>query len=149
MSQLDQLKHNDDNLYKIRHSAEHILSQAVENLYPDKTIRVMGPATDDGFYMDVETIGDFKLSDSNFPEIEAEMQKIIKSNLPIIRKEITMEEACDLFTNNPYKIEWLDSIKDRGEIITIYSTGNQYTDLCAGPHVNYTSKIKAFKLLIF
>jgi len=58
-----------------------------------------------------------------------------------------MEEACDLFTNNPYKIEWLDSIKDRGEIITIYSTGNQYTDLCAGPHVNYTSKIKAFKLL--
>jgi len=147
MSQLDQLKHNDDNLYKIRHSAEHILSQAVENLYPDKTIRVMGPATDDGFYMDVETIGDFKLSDSNFPEIEAEMQKIIKSNLPIIRKEITMEEACDLFTNNPYKIEWLDSIKDRGEIITIYSTGNQYTDLCAGPHVNYTSKIKAFKLL--
>ncbi|PIV07325.1 threonine--tRNA ligase [Candidatus Shapirobacteria bacterium CG03_land_8_20_14_0_80_35_14] len=107
----------------------------------------MGPATDDGFYMDVETIGDFKLSDSNFPEIEAEMQKIIKSNLPIIRKKITMEEACDLFTNNPYKIEWLDSIKDRGEIITIYSTGNQYTDLCAGPHVNYTSKIKAFKLL--
>jgi len=147
MSQLDQLKHNDDNLYKIRHSAEHILSQAVENLYPDKTIRVMGPATDDGFYMDIETVDDFKLSDSNFPEIEAEMQKIIKSNLPIIRKEITMEEACDLFTNNPYKIEWLDSIKDRGEIITIYSTGNQYTDLCAGPHVNYTSKIKAFKLL--
>ena len=147
MSQLDQLKHNDDNLYKIRHSAEHILSQAVENLYPDKTIRVMGPATDDGFYMDIETVDDFKLSDSNFPEIETEMQKIIKSNLPIIRKEITMEEACDLFTNNPYKIEWLDSIKDRGEIITIYSTGNQYTDLCAGPHVNYTSKIKAFKLL--
>lgn len=147
MSQLDQLKHNDDNLYKIRHSAEHILSQAVENLYPDKTIRVMGPATDDGFYMDIETVDDFKLSNSNFPEIEAEMQKIIKSNLPIIRKEITMEEACDLFTNNPYKIEWLDSIKDRGEIITIYSTGNQYTDLCAGPHVNYTSKIKAFKLL--
>jgi len=147
MSQNDASQHNDDNLYKIRHSAEHILSQAVENLYPDKTIRVMGPATDDGFYMDVETIGDFKLSDSNFPEIEAEMQKIIKSNLPIIRKKITMEEACDLFTNNPYKIEWLDSIKDRGEIITIYSTGNQYTDLCAGPHVNYTSKIKAFKLL--
>ena len=147
MSQNDASQHNDDNLYKIRHSAEHILSQAVENLYPDKTIRVMGPATDDGFYMDIETVDDFKLSDSNFPEIEAEMQKIIKSNLPIIRKEITMEEACDLFTNNPYKIEWLDSIKDRGEIITIYSTGNQYTDLCAGPHVNYTSKIKAFKLL--
>ena len=147
MSQNDASQHNDDNLYKIRHSTEHILSQAVENLYPDKTIRVMGPATDDGFYMDIETVDDFKLSDSNFPEIEAEMQKIIKSNLPIIRKEITMEEACDLFTNNPYKIEWLDSIKDRGEIITIYSTGNQYTDLCAGPHVNYTSKIKAFKLL--
>ena len=147
MSQNDASQHNDDNLYKIRHSTEHILSQAVENLYPDKTIRVMGPATDDGFYMDIETVDDFKLSNSNFPEIEAEMQKIIKSNLPIIRKEITMEEACDLFTNNPYKIEWLDSIKDRGEIITIYSTGNQYTDLCAGPHVNYTSKIKAFKLL--
>ena len=84
MSQNDASQHNDDNLYKIRHSAEHILSQAVENLYPDKTIRVMGPATDDGFYMDIETVDDFKLSDSNFPEIEAEMQKIIKSNLPII-----------------------------------------------------------------
>jgi len=147
MSQLDASNHNDDNLYKIRHSAEHLLSQAVENLYPNQTIRVMGPATADGFYMDIDTIGDFKISDTDFPKIEAEMQKIVKSNLPIVRKEISMEEARFMFKDNPYKIEWLDSIKDRGEIITVYSTGDQYTDLCAGPHVNYTAKVKAFKLL--
>jgi len=147
MSQIDASKHNSDKLYKIRHSAEHLLSQAVEQLYPNKTIRVMGPATDDGFYMDIETIPDFKISELDFPQIEAEIKKIIKADLPIVRKEISMEEARTMFKNNPYKIEWLDSIKDRGEIITVYETGNQYIDLCAGPHVENTSDIKALKLL--
>jgi threonyl-tRNA synthetase len=137
----------DDNLNQIRHSSEHILTQAMQRLYPNQFIMAMGPATDDGFYFDFETIGDFKISEEDFPKIEAEMAKIIKENLPIIRQEISLEEAKKLFKDNPYKMEWLESIKDRGEVITIYKTGDEFVDLCAGPHVRYTKQIKAFKLL--
>jgi threonyl-tRNA synthetase len=107
----------------------------------------MGPATDDGFYFDFEALGDFKVNDTDFSAIEAEMTKIIKENLPIIRQEISLDDAKKLFATNPYKMEWLNSIQDRGEIITIYKTGDEFTDLCAGPHLRYTKGIKAFKLL--
>lgn len=137
----------EDNLNQIRHSAEHVLTQAMQRLYPNKFIMAMGPATDDGFYFDFETIGDFKISDTDFPTIESEMAKIIKQNLPIVREEISLDEAKKLFKDNPYKMEWLNSIKDRGEVITIYKTGDEFIDLCAGPHVRYTKQIKAFKLL--
>lgn len=147
MSQIDAQAHQNDELYKIRHSAEHVLTQAVEKLYPNQTIRVMGPATDDGFYMDFEALGDLKISDADFPKIEAEMVKIIKANLPIVRKEISLDEAKKLFADNPYKMDWLNSITDRGEVISVYHTANQYFDLCAGPHVSSTGEIKVFKLL--
>jgi threonyl-tRNA synthetase len=147
MSQLDASKHNSDQLYKIRHSAEHVLTQAVEELFPNQTIRVMGPATDDGFYMDFEAIGDFKISENDFAKIEKRMAEIIKKNLPITRKEITIDQAKLLYKDNPYKIEWLDSIQNRDEVISTYSTGEEYTDLCAGPHVENSGDIKAFKLL--
>jgi threonyl-tRNA synthetase len=107
----------------------------------------MGPATDDGYYFDYEPLNGFKISEEDFPKIEAEMAKIVKENLPIIRKEISLDQAKIMFKDNPYKMEWLESIQDRGEIITIYSTGDEFVDLCAGPHVRYTSKVKAFKLL--
>ena len=140
---------NDSNsdLKTIRHSAEHILTQAMQRLYPNKFLMAMGPATDDGFYFDFETLGDFKVSENDFPAIEAEMVKIIKENLPIIGQEISLDDAKKLFANNPYKMEWLNSIQDRGEVITIYKTGDEFTDLCAGPHIRYTKGIKAFKLL--
>lgn len=138
---------NSDLLHSIRHSAEHILTQAVQRLYPNKFIMAMGPATDDGFYFDFEPVGDFKISDTDFPTIEAEMTKIIKENLPIIRQEITLEEAKKMFKDNPYKMEWLDSIQNRGEVITIYKTGEEFVDLCAGPHVSSTNQVKAIKLL--
>ncbi|MFA5828190.1 MAG: threonine--tRNA ligase [Candidatus Shapirobacteria bacterium] len=134
-------------LKDLRHSAEHILTQTMLRLYPDKFIMAMGPATDDGFYFDFETVGDFKINESDFPVIETEMKKIVKENLPIIKKEITLAEAKKLFSDNPYKLEWLDSITNRDEAITIYSTGDDFIDLCAGPHVRYTSQVKAFKLL--
>ncbi|MFA5532347.1 MAG: threonine--tRNA ligase [Candidatus Shapirobacteria bacterium] len=137
----------EDNLNQIRHSAEHVLTQAMQRLYPNKFIMAMGPATDDGFYFDFETIGDFKISDTDFSAIESEMAKIVKENLPIVREEISLDEAKKLFKDNPYKMEWLNSIKDRGEVITIYKTGDEFIDLCAGPHVRYTKQIKAFKLL--
>jgi len=136
-----------DQLWKIRHSAEHILTQAMLQLYPNKFHMAMGPATDDGFYFDFEPIGDFKISEDNFPEIEAEMRKIVKQNLPIIRQEININQAKKLFTDNPYKLEWLESIQNRDEIISVYYTGDQFVDLCAGPHVASTGDIKAFKLL--
>ncbi|MDD2483210.1 MAG: threonine--tRNA ligase [Candidatus Shapirobacteria bacterium] len=131
----------------IRHSAEHVLTQAMQRLFPNKFLMAMGPATDDGFYFDFEPIGEFKVSDADFPAIETEMAKIVKENLPIIRQEISLDDAKKLFADNPYKMEWLNSIQDRGEIITIYKTGDEFTDLCAGPHVRYTKGIKAFKLL--
>ncbi len=148
MSQLDAQKHDSDNLYKIRHSAEHILTQAMQRVFgKDKFFMAMGPATDDGFYFDYEPLNGFKISEEDFVKIEAEMQKIVKENLPIVRSEITIDEAKTLFSDNPYKIEWLDSIQNRDEVISIYKTGEDFVDLCAGPHVNYTAKVKAFKLL--
>ncbi len=143
----EQIIDQKQNLHNIRHSAEHVLTQAMLRLYPNKFLMAMGPATDDGFYFDFEPLDGFKVSEEDFPKIEAEMAKIIKENLPITRKEISLDEAKELFKDNPYKMEWLNSIQDRGEVITIYSTGDQFVDLCAGPHVRYTKQIKAFKLL--
>ncbi|HOR02255.1 MAG TPA: threonine--tRNA ligase [Candidatus Woesebacteria bacterium] len=134
-------------LQSLRHSAEHILTQAMERLYPNQFLMAMGPATDDGFYFDFEPTGDFKINETDFPKIEAEMTKIVKENLPIIKKEISLDEAKKIFKDNPYKMEWLNSIKNRGEVISIYQTGDEFVDLCAGPHVRYTSQVKAFKLL--
>ena len=147
MSQIDAQKHSQDNLHQIRHSAEHVLTQAMKQLFPKKFLMAMGPATDDGFYFDFEPLNDFKISEADFPKIEAEMIKIIKANLPIIREEITLDQAKKLFKDNPYKLEWLNTIEDRNEIISIYKTGEEFVDLCAGPHVNSTGEIKAFKLL--
>ena len=101
------LEKTDNNLNEVRHSAEHILTQAMQRLYPDKFIMAMGPATDEGFYFDFESVNDFKISDQDFPKIEAEMVKIVKENLPIIRQEITLDDAKEMFAQNPYKMEWL------------------------------------------
>lgn len=137
-----------DQLYKLRHSAEHVLTQAMINLYgKDKIIMAMGPAIDDGFYFDFDSPADFSVSEENFKEIEKEMYKIINKNLPISRKEIPLTEARKLFAGNPYKQEWLDEIESKNEPISIYWTGDEFVDLCAGPHVNSTGEIKAFKLL--
>ena len=133
-------------LNSLRHSAEHILTLAMLRLYPDKFLPAMGPSTDDGFYFDFDPIGDFKISEEDFPAIETEMAKIVKENLPIVHKEISLDEAKRIFKNNPYKREWLESIKNRNETISTYTIG-EFTDLCAGPHVRYTSKVKAIKLL--
>jgi len=140
---------NPNNLIKIRHSTEHVLMQAMVRLYGmDKFYMAMGPATDDGFYFDFEPLQDLKVSEEDFPKIEAEMQKVINENQPIIRKEVNLAEAKKIFSYNPYKTEWLDSITNRGEKIILYINGdNELVDLCAGPHAKSTGEIKAFKLL--
>jgi len=131
-------------LWALRHSAEHILTQAMLKLYPSIKM-AMGPATDEGFYFDFDYEG--KISVDDFPKIEKEMAKIIKADWPIIKKETSVAEARKLFKDNEYKQEWLDEIEARHEKATVYWTGDQFVDLCAGPHAQSTGAIKAFKLM--
>lgn len=141
-----------EKLKSIRHSAEHVLMQAMDNLYPGKILKAMGPATDDGFYFDFDSKDDFKVNETDFPKIEKEMAKIIKADLPITRHEIEKAQAVKLFKDNPYKQEWIEEAVQRGDSLTIHWTGKpeekgSFVDLCAGPHTSSTGQIKAFKLL--
>jgi len=144
-----------NNLIPLRHTTEHILQQAVKELYPQIQL-AMGPATNDGFYFDFDSSPDgkepVKISDEDLPKIEKRMQEIIDSNLPIIKEEISEKKARELFPGNPYKNEWIDEIIRKGEKITVYWTGkpgekNSMVDLCCGPHLSSTGEVKAFKLL--
>lgn len=142
-------KNKENNLLKIRHSCEHVLHQAMGELFPGLK-RAMGPATAEGFYHDFDYDG--KVSEDDFPKIEKKMQEIIKKDLPFIRKELSLKEARELFKGNEYKQEWLDEIEDRKERAVVYWTGkpdqlDSDVDLCRGPHVQSTGKIGPFKLL--
>lgn len=150
MSQTNNLPKEQDKLelFKMRHSAEHVLTQAMQNLYgKDKIIMAMGPATKEGFYFDFDSPEGFKILENNFDKIEKEMQKIISADLPIKKEEVDIIKAKKLFSGNPFKEEWLNEIEEKGEKVTIYWTGNDFVDLCGGPHVESTSKIGHFKLL--
>lgn len=129
-------------LQTLRHSASHVLAQAVKRLYPDTKLAI-GPAIDTGFYYDFDTEHTFTREDLD--ALEAEMKKIAKENLKIERFELPRDEALELMKDEPYKIELINDLPE-GETISFYKQGD-FTDLCAGPHVNYTSKVKAFKLL--
>jgi len=133
-------------LHNIRHSAEHILAEAMYNLFPGVKM-AMGPATEDGFYGDFDMPEGVVVSVDDLPKLEAEMKRIIDKRLPLTKKEISAKEARELFKGNEYKQEWIDAIEARGENISVYWTGDEFVDLCAGPHANYTNEIKAFKLL--
>jgi len=140
-------------LFKIRHSCEHVLTQAMIKLYgQDRIVMAMGPATPDGFYFDFDTKDGFKITEEDFGDIEATMKKIISQNLPISRHEVGLGEAREMFASNPYKQEWLDQIESAGQLATIYWTGEpkqaeSFVDLCKGPHVETTGQIGAFRLL--
>lgn len=143
---------DEQKLHALRHSAEHILTQAMERLWPGKVIKAMGPAIDTGFYFDFDLSPDLKITEADFPKIEKEMEKIVRENLPITRAVVSAEEARKLFADNPYKQEWIDKAVENKEEISIYWTGEpdkqgSFVDLCAGPHVSSTGEVKAFKLL--
>ncbi len=127
-----------------RHTTAHILAQAVKRLYPTAKCAI-GPAVTDGFYYDFEF--DFRFSEENFAEIEAEMKKIAKENLQLRQFTTDRERALQEMEerNEPYKVLMLKEMPEN-EVISFYQQG-EYLEMCAGPHVAYTSAIKAFKLL--
>jgi threonyl-tRNA synthetase len=129
-------------LQTLRHSASHVMAQAVKRLYPETKLAI-GPAIDTGFYYDFDSEHTFTSED--LEKIEAEMKKIAKENLKIERFELPRDEALALMKDEPYKTELIEDLP-KDAVISFYKQG-EFTDLCAGPHVNYTSKVKAFKLL--
>src|SRR5580658_28999 len=132
-------------LEELRHSASHILATALLRIFPDAKLDI-GPPTDTGFYYDIDL--DHQLTAEDLVKIEAEMKKVADENQPFLRKEVSREEAAEIIRSRGqerYKLGRLADIPE-GEKISFYQNG-EFMDLCAGTHVRYTSKVKAFKLL--
>ena len=134
-----------DGRWALRHTASHVLAQAIKRVYKDEHLQLaIGPAIENGFYYDIDM--EKKLTDEDLKDIEKEMVKIVKENLPLVRKEVSRAEALKMFADKEegYKVEL---INDRPEdaTISLYEQG-EFVDLCAGPHVLSTGKVKAFKL---
>ncbi len=131
-------------LDKLRHSCSHVMAQAVKEIWPDAKV-AMGPAIEDGFYYDFDKKEPF--SDDDIKKIEERMRQIIKRKPSFTQSFLPKEEALNLFQkkNEDYKIEIIRDLPD--EKISIYETGDEFLDLCKGPHVDNAGQIKAFKLL--
>ena len=134
----------EEQTHVLRHSAAHIMAQAIKNLYPEADF-AYGPATDNGFYYDVD-LGDRKISEEDLPAIEDEMRKIVKANLKFSTFELPREEAIALMQERgeKYKVEHIGDLPEDARI-TFYQQGD-YIDMCVGPHITYTKALKAFKL---
>ena len=134
----------EDELEVLRHSAAHIMAQAVKRLYPEAHF-AYGPATEKGFHYDID-LGDVKLTDEDLPAIQAEMQKIVKENLPFKVYPLPRDEAVQLMKDRGeiYKVEHIADLAPDA-VITFYQQGD-YIDMCVGPHLTYTKALKAFKL---
>ena len=133
---------HEDALGLVRHSAAHLMAQAMRRLYPNIHFGV-GPAIDSGFYYDTDN-GQNQVTAEDLPAIEAEMMKIVKENLPIERRVLSKQEALEIFASDPYKVELISELPE--EVITAYQQG-EFIDLCRGPHVPSTGRIQVFKLL--
>ncbi|WP_039657394.1 threonine--tRNA ligase [Clostridium tyrobutyricum] len=142
---LEILTFEDDEGKKIlRHTASHILAQAVKRLYPDVKLAI-GPSIDNGFYYDLDA--EFSFTPELLEKIEAEMKKIVKENEKLERFELPRDEAIKLMKekDEPYKVKLIEDLPE-DEVISFYKQGD-FIDLCAGPHLPSTGKVKAFKLL--
>lgn len=135
---------DEDGKWILRHTASHILAQAMKRLYPNVKLAI-GPAIDDGFYYDFDA--DFPITVEMFDKIEKEMNKIVKENLPLERFELPRDEAIKFMKerNEDYKVKLIEDLPE-DETISFYKQGD-FTDLCAGPHVPSTGKVKVIKLL--
>lgn len=134
---------DDVGLDALRHTAAHVMAQAVKRLYPN-TMLAIGPSIANGFYYDFDS--DHTFSPEDLALIEAEMHKIVKENYPLKREDISREDAIKLFSDmgEKYKVEIIEHFDDV-EKLTVYRQG-EFVDLCSGPHVSSTGKVKAFKL---
>ena len=126
-----------------RHSMSHILAKAVKELFPNAKFAI-GPAIDNGFYYDFDEVS---ISPDNFAALEDKMREIINRNEDFTRIEVSKEEALKLFEGQPYKLELINELPE-GEIITIYKTGEDFMDLCRGPHVENTKFLRGFAFKI-
>ena len=137
------IKENEQ-LNPLNHSCAHLMAQAVKHLYPDAKFWV-GPVIEEGFYYDID-LGDKVLTEEDLPAIEKEMKKLAKDGKRIVRREISKEEALDMFGNDPYKVDLIERMDPNDTVISCYSQGD-FTDLCRGPHVESVKLLKNFKLL--
>lgn len=131
---------DDEKLQRVRHSCAHIMAQAIRIIYPGTKIAI-GPAIDNGFYYDFEFPEGVQFSQENFSAVEKEMRHIISKNVDFVMKEVSKDEALEIFKDEPYKIALINDLPE-GEIITTY-TQDGYVDLCRGPHVENSREINA------
>ena len=124
----------------LRHSAAHVMAEAIQRLYKDAKLTI-GPVVENGFYYDIDMP---PVSEEDFPKIEAEIQKIIKSKTPFIRRQVSKSEALEFYADEPYKLELISGLEDG--TISLYQQGD-FTDLCRGPHLPHSGFIKAIKLM--
>ena len=133
----------DENLSVLNHSCAHVMAQAVKRIYPHAKFWV-GPVVEEGFYYDID-LGDDVISEDDLPRIEKEMKKISKENKRIVRIELSKDEAYEMFEKDEYKIDLIDRLDENVVTISAYQQG-EFIDLCKGPHVESTRKVKHFKL---
>ena len=133
----------DGGKHTLRHTASHVMAQAVKRLWPEAKLAI-GPAIDKGFYYDIDM--EHTLTPEDLTKIEKEMSRIVKENLPITKSVMSRQEAIEFFKskNEDYKVELIEDLPEDA-VISCYTQGD-FTDLCAGPHVASTGKVKAFKL---
>ena len=137
-------KEDPEGLFTLRHTASHVMAQAIQHLFPGVKFAI-GPAIDDGFYYDLDS--DHVFSQDDFAAIEKEMSKIAKENIPLVKKVLPREEALQYFKDKgqDYKVMLIEDLPEE-ETISLYEQGD-FTDLCAGPHLKSTGKVKTFKLM--
>ena len=137
-------KEKDEKLFMARHSLAHVLAKALTQLYPSTKLTI-GPAIEDGFYYDVDL--DEQLTPDHFSDIEKKMKEIINKGENFVRKVVSKEEALKIFKDNPYKCEIINELP-QGEEVSIYYTGDDFCDLCRGPHVESCKNLQnyAFKI---
>ena len=139
-----EINEKDEKLHRARHSLAHILAKALMELYPSTKLTI-GPAIDDGFYYDVDL--DEQLTPDHFDAIEKKMKEIINKGEPFVRKEVSRDEALKLFKGNEYKTEIINELP-KDAVISLYYTGDDFFDLCSGPHVESSRNLQnyAFKI---
>ena len=134
----------DEALNTLNHSCAHMMAQAVKHLYPNAKFWV-GPVVEEGFYYDMD-LGDVMLTDEDITKIEKEMKKVAKSGCKIYRREISKDEALEMFKDDPYKIDLINNMDENTQTISCYDQGD-FTDLCRGPHVDNVKLCRYFKLI--